>query len=133
MDPEEKELIKKLLSKIDSLEKEVKELREGRKVTVTSAQEINKNLKFPPIKTQDKLARLIIKKAREKVIREAVEGAEPRRTSRSLSSEEMKAKVEEIRKNFDLGEVALFALKKNLIKRGKESEESDTGRVIIKE
>lgn len=116
MDSEEKELLKKLLSKIENLEKEVKEIKEGSKIP-----------KLPPMpKTNDKLARALVKKAREKVIREAVEGVPRNRTSSGRNYRTEKERIQEIRDNFDLGEIALFALKKGLIKKGRPDRETKT-------
>lgn len=129
MDPEEKELLKRLLSKVENLEKEMKEIKTG---SGSAASDVSKVLNLPPMpKTNDKLARVIIQKAREKIIREAIDGKE---TTPGVGGRTMEEKVQEIRENFDLGEVALFALKKKLIKVGKPAEEeSESGTVVIKE
>lgn len=130
MDPEEKELLKRLLSKVENLEKEIKDIKKER---TNSPQDISKVLKLPPMpKTNDKLARIIVQKAREKLIREAIEGRKANPQARVTSQE---ARIQEIRENFDLGEVALFALKKGFIKKGKPSdkEENKAGLVVIKE
>lgn len=114
MDSEEKEFLKKILSKIENLEREVEKIKKEREIP--SPQKIQRSLNLPPLpKVKDKLARAIVKKAREKLIRQAVGEEIPAPISRKTTED----KVEEIRRNFDLGEVVLFALKRNLIKRAK--------------
>jgi len=124
MDKEEKELLKKILKKVDSLEEklkekdeEIKRLREQKPQTQPKPAESSKP-KIPEIKeTGDKFTDLMVQLAREKAEYESEQRERERRTAPT---------VEEIRKNFDLGEVALFAIKRNLLKKGKEKDVKST-------
>jgi len=100
MEEEEKELLKHLLSKIENLEKEIKELKSEKKQPI-----------FPPLKTTDRLTKVIVEKARKKI--------QHKRQQADLLNQ-----VREIKKHYSFSEILRFALKKDLLPRGNPDKEA---------
>jgi len=116
LDSEEKELLKKLLKKVEKLEVEL----EKRDTIIQRIQEdrqikpkVKEHPEWGPL-PDDPLARVIVQKAREKVVlNESTQGGS--------GSGGGKVTVEELRKNFSFGELARFAIKKRMLREGRES------------
>ena len=113
MDSEEKELLKKLLNKVDNLEKELhKRDKIIDKLNMQGQPEaLPDKLKFPPLKTKDRFAEIIIRKARQKKLEQEAYNQTPQG---AMNRPKVKATVEGIRKNFHLGEVMTFIWKKKI-------------------
>ncbi len=120
MDPEEKELLKKLLNKVDNLEKQI---NTQKKENEALQEEINrtqqkitkkKTLKFQPLPPgTDRFTRICIDRARKKALQKADQ----------MKQKEVKVRVEDLKKNYSFSELARFAIKKRMLKEGKESSE----------
>lgn len=114
MDSEEKELLKKLLNKVDNLEKELhKRDKIIDKLNMQGNPEaLPNNPKFPPMPTtKDRLAEIIVRKARQKLVEQAAYNQTPQG---AMNRPKVKLSVEEIRKNFSLGEIMTYIWKKKV-------------------
>lgn len=106
MDEEEKELFRKLLAKVENLEKEVKATKETSQVTPKEPQ-------LPPMPhTNDRFERLVLERARER----ARQGLEQKHYEETVVR-----KADDLKKNFDVAEILQFAIKKRMLKEGKEA------------
>jgi len=125
MSDEQTEMLKKLLSKVENLEKKLEErdavIAQLRKEGVPKPD----NRPLPP--ESDRLARLAVKLARDKA--DFV-------TAQKEEKERQQIKVEELKRDFGMAQLAQFALKNRLLKEGKESsniESGETAKVYEKE
>jgi len=124
--------IEKILSKVDKLEKEI----EKRDLIIDKLQEsrggsepLEEGSEFPPMpKTNDRLAKALIRGARKKL-----RGNKDKNISRDKQGREIT--VEEVRKNYHLGEIMIFVKKKGipLGKEENDEEEGDPATVIIED
>lgn len=134
MESEEKEILKKLLKKVEHLEEElhkrdtiIQDLREqrGKPADLPQWQPLPKNL-------NDKLAKIIVRKARQKALEQAMYEQTPQGQMRKPKNI---ATAEEIRKNFSLGEIISFVFKNKIPIGNPEDSESSAKEtsVIVKE
>lgn len=113
LDSEEKELLKKLVSKVENLENKIDErdqiiqkLQDNR-----GRQPKKEHPEWGPL-PKDRLARLLVQKAREKVAHTEVTQERAQRTNTT---------IKDLKNNFSFGELARFALKHRMLPTGKES------------
>ena len=121
MDSEEKELLRQLVAKVNTLQsdlekrdKEIKEIKVSQQ-RVATPQIIpeDKGVEFGPAPdSNDRLANIVVGLARDRKRYESIHGTHERK---------VKISAEELRKQYGFGELARFALKNNLLKTGKES------------
>lgn len=114
MDSEEKELLRKLVSKVDNLEKEL--TRRDEIIQKMQEQQGSPELpKFPKVDIKnDRLAKILVQKAREKVIAQHKAG----------TTVKAKQEAEALKKQVSFGELARYAIKNRLLKEGKETDDS---------
>jgi len=131
LNSEEKELLQKILKKVENLEKEL-DKRDKVIQRLETQQGVPQPLqepKFPPMPvTKDRLTNVIIRKARQKARETARYERTPQAKMRRPS-----ATADEIRKNFSLGEILVFIAKKKIPIGNPEEESGEGSNVVIKE
>lgn len=128
MDSEEKELLKKLLKKVDKLEEELHK-RDKIIQKMEGQQGQPEPLQFGPApKSKDRLANIIVRKARQRAREKAQYDQTPQGQRRTSES---RATTEEIRRNFSLGEIMIFVAKKKIPIGNLEDESSGSGETVI--
>lgn len=116
MDPEEKELLKKILKRVENLEMELKETKKENEEL-----KANQAPKFQPLPPNaDRFTKLVVESARKRALAK----------HDVQTKEKVKVEAEDLLKEYSFGELARFALKKRLLKEGKESSEVEDSGVI---